>query len=251
MARLGAVLTIRPMFYERLAETAKQLTADPSLYLKIEGHTDWVGTAEVNDALSLWRAKNIARFLHKRHGIARHRLITLGYGYRQPRSEGQTDAQRALNRRAQLTLINKREAVGVDIADITNTVTLVGFPKGDSVSIHPRSRPLLHQIARILRRNSGYRLAVHGYTDNSGPATANVALSYWRARGVARYMAHHYGISLRRMSWHGHGEAKPRADNSTEAGRKKNRRVELEIVTEPKTAPPGKKPNHTTPPAEQ
>ena len=70
---------------------------------------------------------------------------------------------------------------------------------------------------------------MQGYTDNTGSATTNTALSEKRAEAVVNYLVHK-GISKSRLSHKGFGDAKPVGDNSTEEGRKKNRRVEFIVV---------------------
>lgn len=72
-------------------------------------------------------------------------------------------------------------------------------------------------------------IKVTGYTDTSGPEGYNQQLSERRAGSVADYMANK-GIDRNRMIVKGMGEADPVADNSTRAGRIKNRRVELEVI---------------------
>ncbi|MEA1888585.1 MAG: OmpA family protein [Pseudomonadota bacterium] len=72
-------------------------------------------------------------------------------------------------------------------------------------------------------------IEITGYTDTSGPEAYNQALSERRANSVADYMAAK-GTDRGRMVVKGMGEANPVADNSTRAGRIKNRRVELDVI---------------------
>ena len=71
---------------------------------------------------------------------------------------------------------------------------------------------------------------IKGYTDTSGPEAYNLKLSERRANAVADYLANNLGVDRSRMSVSGMGEADPVADNSTRAGRIKNRRVEVNII---------------------
>ena len=82
------------------------------------------------------------------------------------------------------------------------------------------------EIAAMLKSNPQIKLSVEGHTDNVGDAAANKKLSEARARSVTAAIVAS-GIAATRLSAAGFGQEKPVADNRTEAGRAKNRRVEL------------------------
>ncbi|NOY17596.1 MAG: OmpA family protein [Gammaproteobacteria bacterium] len=71
---------------------------------------------------------------------------------------------------------------------------------------------------------------ITGYTDSSGPEAYNMKLSQRRANVVADYLAENHGADRNSMNVTGKGEANPVADNSTRAGRIRNRRVEVDVV---------------------
>lgn len=73
------------------------------------------------------------------------------------------------------------------------------------------------------------RFIVQGHTDNRGSAKRNKTLSEARAQAVVAWLAAH-GVEADRFTAEGYGPSKPIADNKTEAGRKTNRRVEIQIV---------------------
>jgi outer membrane protein OmpA-like peptidoglycan-associated protein len=79
----------------------------------------------------------------------------------------------------------------------------------------------------MLAQHADMRLAIEGHTDNVGAAAANQALSQKRAAAVKAYLVEKHGIDAARLSAAGFGAAKPVAPNVDEAGRQKNRRVEL------------------------
>lgn len=85
-----------------LAEVAKGLTTDPALRLRIEGHTDSVGNAGYNRALSQRRADAVKAYLVTTFAIAAARLSTQGFGPDRPVATNATDAGRAKNRRVEL-----------------------------------------------------------------------------------------------------------------------------------------------------
>lgn len=87
----------------------------------------------------------------------------------------------------------------------------------------------LDKLVKILEDNPGMKIEISGHTDNSGSAIINARLSTERARAVVDYIVSK-GIDRARLSYVGYGPDQPVADNSTEAGRSKNRRVEFKII---------------------
>lgn len=96
----------------------------------------------------------------------------------------------------------------------------------NSAAIKPASTPVLEQVIQLLTQNGGLALSIEGHTDNTGMAANNKALSEQRAKSVMGALVAK-GIAGSRLSAVGYGQEKPVADNGTEAGRAKNRRVEL------------------------
>jgi len=78
----------------------------------------------------------------------------------------------------------------------------------------------------MLQQNPDVKISVEGHTDNQGNAAANQALSEKRAQAVVVWLTTH-GIPAASLTAKGFGQAQPVADNATEDGRAKNRRVEL------------------------
>lgn len=92
--------------------------------------------------------------------------------------------------------------------------------------IKPESQPIIEQIVTLMRNAPKLRLSVEGHTDNTGTPAANQALSDARARAVVEAVVQQ-GIDRARLSSTGFGQTRPVADNRTEDGRARNRRVEL------------------------
>ena len=90
----------------------------------------------------------------------------------------------------------------------------------------PDSRPIIDEIVKLLKTNPSLSLTVEGHTDNVGAPDYNRRLSDGRARSVVAELTGQ-GIASRRLKAMGYGQDKPIADNSTDEGRSKNRRVEL------------------------
>ncbi len=98
--------------------------------------------------------------------------------------------------------------------------------KFDKYEILPKSIPILKRLAEILKKFRGYEIEIHGHTDNIGDANYNLILSKKRAESVYNYLIKE-GISPKQMKTIGFGFKYSIADNSTEEGRRKNRRVEF------------------------
>ncbi len=89
--------------------------------------------------------------------------------------------------------------------------------------------PILDRLAQILKKYSAYEIEIHGHTDNIGSEQRNLELSLQRAQAVKDYLVKK-GIPARRMTTKGFGFQYPVADNATEEGRRKNRRVEFILI---------------------
>jgi photosynthetic reaction center M subunit len=96
-----------------------------------------------------------------------------------------------------------------------------------SARIQPGSEQVLANIAAVLAANPDVKVAIEGYTDDTGNETANVALSKARAESVKSVLVSQYHIAAGRISTAGFGSQFPIASNDTDAGRAKNRRVDL------------------------
>lgn len=101
----------------------------------------------------------------------------------------------------------------------------------NSATIQPQFQTALNDVAKVLREDGSTNklaLVIHGHTDNTGNDSINIPLSQNRAGSVLNYLASQ-GISSTRMTAKGYGSTAPIADNSTAAGREKNRRVEITV----------------------
>lgn len=96
-----------------------------------------------------------------------------------------------------------------------------------SAAIKPESRPALEQIAALLKQQPQLKLHVVGHTDSQGGLESNFALSRQRAEAVKAALIEQFGIAADRLGANGVSYLAPIASNTDEAGRAKNRRVEL------------------------
>ncbi|GLC24096.1 OmpA family protein [Roseisolibacter agri] len=97
----------------------------------------------------------------------------------------------------------------------------------NSDRLRPESDAVLGQIGEMLVKHADMRLAIEGHTDNVGQPAANQTLSQKRAAAVKAYLVTKHGVDAARLEAKGFGSTKPVAPNADEAGRQKNRRVEL------------------------
>jgi outer membrane protein OmpA-like peptidoglycan-associated protein len=102
----------------------------------------------------------------------------------------------------------------------------INFDTGKA-TIKPDSEKALKEVGRLLTDNPGLKLLIEGHTDNVGDKQDNQKLSEDRAAAVKDYLIKNYQVAADRLSTKGFGDRKPVADNNTEKGKAKNRRVEL------------------------
>lgn len=101
----------------------------------------------------------------------------------------------------------------------------ISFAVGRS-DLNPRLRPILDQFANGLNAQQNTEVRIFGHTDNTGSDAVNERLSLERAQSVKDYLVAR-GVRANAVQVAGRGEREPVADNGTEAGRAKNRRVEI------------------------
>jgi outer membrane protein OmpA-like peptidoglycan-associated protein len=102
------------------------------------------------------------------------------------------------------------------------------FQLGKAV-LTPSSYAELNKLVKILEDNPTMKVEISGHTDNTGSPVINAKLSTDRSRAVVDYLAAK-GVDRSRLTYVGIGSDQPVADNATEAGRAKNRRVEFKIL---------------------
>jgi len=96
--------------------------------------------------------------------------------------------------------------------------------------ILPQSFSLLNEIADVIKKNPHIKkIAIEGHASAEGDKAHNLKLSDDRAKSVMKYLTEH-GVEAPRLTAKGFGVTKPIADNNTEEGKEKNRRVEFNVV---------------------
>lgn len=93
--------------------------------------------------------------------------------------------------------------------------------------LKPDSKPQLDEMAKLLAAQKALKVYIVGHTDNQGTLDGNLALSQKRAEAIAAALARDYKVDPKRMMARGSASFSPVASNGSEAGRARNRRVEL------------------------
>ena len=122
---------------------------------------------------------------------------------------------------------------GVEVAATDRGVMLtagnLNFP-ADSASITPETAERLDKIAGLLAAYKSSRILVEGHTADVGDKASQVSLSKERAQAVADYLTGKEAIIKENTLIEGAGGSKPVAPNDTDAGKAKNRRVEITLL---------------------
>lgn len=140
-------------------------------------------------------------------------------------SQANQSAQDAVNRVDSLTGVVANLDNYKQVADAQVNFA---FDKSD---LSRTDRQKLDEFAAQLNSQKSYILAVTGGTDSTGPADYNYGLSQRRAQSVVQYLASKYNVPPHRFYLIGIGKDKEVASNSSSAGRAKNRRVEIQMLS--------------------
>ena len=127
----------------------------------------------------------------------------------------------------------KKLNVDVNKRGLVVSLKETGFFDSGDATVKQESLPLLAMVAKSLANYSN-PIRIEGNTDNvpinSGRYRSNWELSTARATNIVHYLIENYNFRPGKISAVGYGEFRPLADNSTEAGRTKNRRVDIVLM---------------------
>jgi OmpA-OmpF porin, OOP family len=148
----------------------------------------------------------------------------------QQRIAGQMDELYAVaaEARSEATAANERISA-LDDYDVQETVA-VNF-RVNSAVLSPQAKQQLDDFASRASTGRAFMIEVSGHTDSTGGEAKNFRLSQQRAEAVVQYLAVNHKIPLRRfVTPMGYGKTEAVADNTTQAGRAQNRRVEVKML---------------------
>ena len=90
----------------RIDEVINQLKADPKgVFIEVEGHTDNVGTKEINERIGMERAEAVKRYIYESHQVPLHKINVISYGEEKPVAPNKTRDGRAQNRRVVIKVL--------------------------------------------------------------------------------------------------------------------------------------------------
>ena len=123
------------------------------------------------------------------------------------------------------------QGTGVEVSQTADNQLKLNIPSDISfdtgrADIKPNFRVVLDQFAQGLRENGGSTVRIIGHTDSTGTDAINGPLSVERAESTRNYLIDR-GVAGNRFAIDGRGEHEPIADNTSDAGRARNRRVEI------------------------
>ena len=91
----------------RIDEVINRLKSDPKgVFIEIEGHTDSVGSQEMNEHLGMERAENVKRYIYEQHQVPLHKINVISYGEDKPIAPNKTRDGRAQNRRVVIRVLS-------------------------------------------------------------------------------------------------------------------------------------------------
>lgn len=270
----GSVINLNNVFFETNSSELKEssfpeldkvvdlLMKNPSLYFRIDGHTDSIGGKNNNYILSKLRTESIAQYLVK-NGAAPNRLITVGNGDTEPAAENSTEEGRAQNRRVTITLIDFEKDKKLYQASLEKQENMAQMFKGESMSksdkviidpkatkvaapllktfqdtcvyffmndvqVNVESKVILNQLASLLIANPKVSVELDGFYSIKDGENPKKELYLKRSVWVADYLASKKIARKRILVKDFSGET----NDGTEirANRNHNRRVEIKII---------------------
>lgn len=127
----------------------------------------------------------------------------------------------------------KKSIPEAEVTILQDTIKVL-FPENllyslGKTDVKEETYPLLERFSQSLNKYNRSSILITGYTDNTGSEPLNDTVSKQRATNVKKILKKYQVIDKRLYTW-GRGERNPIADNTTEEGRRKNRRVEFIIL---------------------
>lgn len=212
------------------------LETDDVLQVHLEGHTDSDGSESYNLKLSSKRVAFVLRYLIEK-GISEGTIRTAYYGKSRPIATNTTPDGRRKNRRVEITVLHSGD---INVQSVHNNKEL---PCASPIQVTEKevlyfiygkhelteaSKIKVDQILEKLSNQNIIQIELAGHTDSDGSIIFNMNLSERRV-GIVRNYLSSIGIEGELVDGRSHGESKPVAPNITEAGKQKNRRVEMVI----------------------
>ncbi|GHT65859.1 hypothetical protein FACS189452_00740 [Bacteroidia bacterium] len=202
--------------------------------IMVVGHTCDEGTTRVSLAIGALRA-NVVRDYLIQHGIASKRIQTKSVGSRRPIVPNTDEASRRKNRRVEIKLIEDTIPASIPAPILTSKekgiveTVIDGYRNGTPV-LTPEQKNKLNDKIVLLNKYPDMQILCIGHTCDKGNDKTNFVTGQSRAQEIKDYLIQH-GISSERIKTENMGDKAPLVPNTNEANRRKNRRVEIKIIS--------------------
>ena len=132
-------------------------------------------------------------------------------------------------KKTNLTETAEMKQMNASLKAVQNEAGPIVFVTGKAALDVDKCKKTLDTVASIVKKYPRFLVTVEGHTDNVGSKKANKSLSQKRAEAVVEWLIKNGGVEKKQLKAKGYGDAKPIANNKTEEGRAKNRRVDFEV----------------------
>jgi outer membrane protein OmpA-like peptidoglycan-associated protein len=121
------------------------------------------------------------------------------------------------------------KTMNASLRSVQNQYGPIVFVTGKADLDAAKCKKTLDTVATIVKKYPRFLVTVEGHTDNVGNKNANLTLSQKRAEAVVAWLVSSGGVEKKQLKAKGYGDTKPIANNKTEEGRNKNRRVDFQV----------------------
>jgi len=222
LARIAAAADMVPAFDEGIEPVERELTAF------VEDLIERASQAEVDLSDSRARIAELEDEIRdldtQLGGISQERVALVQRLEAEARIREQFDAIETTFTRDEARISREGSSIVLRLVGLT-------FASGRA-EVAAEYRPLLEKVARAAAVFPRSQIVIEGHTDSYGSDETNLALSRQRAESVSSFLVNELGIPSFRISAVGYGETRPIANNETEQGRTRNRRIDVMIEPE-------------------
>lgn len=134
-----------------------------------------------------------------------------------------------VNKSTNLSDTAEMKTMNASLRAVQNEKGPIVFLTGKADLDVAKCKKTLDTLATIVKKYPRFRVQVEGYTDNVGKKESNIKLSQKRAEAVVAWLVKEGKCEEKQLAAKGFGDANPIADNKTEEGRAKNRRVDFQV----------------------
>jgi OmpA-OmpF porin, OOP family len=213
---------------EKLAVLGTYMKKYPDTTAVIEGHSDDVGSNELNMKLSRQRAESVVNYMEDAFQIDPFRLKAVGYGETRPIADNSTEEGRRKNRRINAVVACVKDIPGIAVHDASVTMAMEIEFGQNQADIRPEYVGELTRVADYLKANPSVSATVEGHSDNlqASPEKA-MKISQQRAENVVKYLVENLGVSRQQLATSAFGDSRRVAYNTSQEGAQQNRRVNI------------------------